>query len=172
MTQPPASRAASRFWDKPVSALNREEWEALCDGCGKCCLHKLEDEDTGDVWRTNVACRLLDLSTARCADYRHRKAIVPDCLRLTPRLVMDVPWLPDTCAYRLRAEGRPLPAWHYLECGDRDAVHRAGQSVVGKAISEVIAGPLEEHIVDADGMPLYPGESFEADEMFDADDRP
>ena len=145
----------TRFWDKPFDALNREEWEALCDGCGKCCLHKLEDEDTGDVWRTNVACRLLDLTTARCADYRHRKAMVPDCLRLTPRLVKQVPWLPETCAYRLRADGLPLPDWHYLECGDRDAVHRAGQSVVGRAISEVIAGPLEEHIVDADGAPLY-----------------
>ncbi len=143
-----------RFWDKPLAALNREEWEALCDGCGKCCLHKLEDEDTGDVWRTNVACRLLDLSTARCADYRHRKAMVPDCLRLTPRLVERVAWLPETCAYRLRADGEPLPAWHYLECGDRAAVHRGGHSVVGKAVSEVIAGPLEDHIVDADGVPL------------------
>ena len=145
---------ADRFWDKPIATLNREEWEALCDGCGKCCLHKLEDEETGDVWRTNVACKLLDLKTARCSDYRHRRAIVPDCLRLTLRLVQDVPWLPETCAYRLRAEGQPLPEWHYLESGDRDAVHRAGQSVVGKAISEVIAGPLEDHIVDADGTPL------------------
>ena len=95
---------ANRFWDKPIDTLNRDEWEALCDGCGKCCLHKLEDDETGDVWRTHVACRLLDLTTARCADYRHRKAMVPDCLRLTPRLVKQVPWLPETCAYRLRAE--------------------------------------------------------------------
>ncbi len=165
MTPPPAT---TRFWDKPIAALNREEWEALCDGCGKCCLHKLEDEETGDVWRTNVACRLLDLSTARCADYRHRKAMVPDCLRLTPRLVMDVPWLPETCAYRLRADGKPLPAWHYLESGDREAVHRAGQSVVGKAISEVVAGPLEEHIVDADGVPMY-GEHDDDPESDDGD---
>ena len=143
-----------RFWDKPLAALNREEWEALCDGCGQCCLHKLEDEDTGDVWRTNVACRLLDLGTGRCADYRHRKALVPDCLRLTPKLVAQVPWLPETCAYRLRAEDRPLPAWHYLECGDRSAVHKAGHSVIGRAISEVVAGPLEDHIVDADGVPV------------------
>lgn len=146
--------APARFWDKPLAALNREEWEALCDGCGQCCLHKLEDEDTGDVWRTNVACRLLDLRTGRCADYRHRKALVPDCLRLTPKLVEQVPWLPETCAYRLRAEGRPLPDWHYLECGDRTAVHRSGHSVIGRAISEVIAGPLEDHIVDADGVPI------------------
>jgi len=150
---------ADRFWDKPLASLNREQWEALCDGCGKCCLHKLEDDETGDVWRTNVACRLLDLTTARCGDYRHRKALVPDCLRLTPKLVEQVPWLPETCAYRLRGDGLPLPEWHYLECGDRAAVHRAGQSVVGRAISEVIAGPLEDHIVDADGLPLYVDDS-------------
>jgi uncharacterized cysteine cluster protein YcgN (CxxCxxCC family) len=81
--------------------------------------------------------------------------MVPDCLRLTLKLVTKVPWLPETCAYRLRAEGQPLPAWHHLECGDRNAVHRAGQSVVGRAISEVVAGPLEDHIVDADGQPMY-----------------
>ena len=161
----PLTPPAHRFWDKPIEAMNREEWEALCDGCGKCCLHKLEDDDTGDVWRTNVACRLLDLRNGRCSDYRHRKALVPDCLRLTPRLVKQVPWLPETCAYRLRADGDPLPDWHYLECGDRDAVHRAGQSVVGRAIREVIAGPLEEHIVDADGAPLYgePADDFADD---------
>lgn len=141
---------SGRFWDKPLDALNRDEWEALCDGCGKCCLHKLEDEDTGAVLRTNVACRLLDLSTGRCADYRRRRSMVPDCLRLTLKLVLEVRWLPATCAYRLRADGKPLPEWHYLECGDRTAVRRAGQSVVGKAISEVLAGPLEDHIVPED----------------------
>lgn len=139
-----------RFWDKPIDRLSRAQWEALCDGCGQCCLHKLEDEDTGAIYRTNVACRLLDLKSARCADYRHRKAQVPDCLRLTPRLVLDVPWLPTTCAYRLRAEGKPLPDWHYLECGDREAVHREGVSVRGRAVSEVVAGPLEDHIVSTE----------------------
>jgi uncharacterized cysteine cluster protein YcgN (CxxCxxCC family) len=137
-----------RFWDKPIETLTRAQWEALCDGCGQCCLHKLEDEDTGRILATNVACRLLDLKTARCADYRHRKAMVPDCLRLTPRLAAAVSWLPATCAYRLRADGQPLPEWHYLECGDRAAVVRAGVSVVGRAISEVIAGPLEEHVLE------------------------
>ena len=142
-----------RFWDKPIETLSRAQWEALCDGCGRCCLHKLEDEDTGEVHRTNVACRLLNLETARCADYRHRRALVPDCLRLTPRLAVAVNWLPQTCAYKLRAEGQPLPEWHYLECGDREAVIRAGVSVVGKAISEVVAGPLEEHILESeDGL--------------------
>jgi uncharacterized protein len=135
------------FWEKPLERLNRTEWEALCDGCGKCCLHKVEDEDTGEVYMTNVACKLLDLKTGQCGDYRHRRAHVPDCLRLTPRLAGQVTWLPDTCAYRLRANDEPLPEWHYLICGDREAVHRAGASVKGKAISEVVAGPLEHHII-------------------------
>ncbi|MFC4294970.1 YcgN family cysteine cluster protein [Novosphingobium tardum] len=142
-----------RFWDKPIEALTRTQWEALCDGCGRCCLHKIEDEDTGEVIGTNVACRLLELGTARCGDYRNRRALVPDCLRLTHRLAREVPWLPSTCAYRLRAEGKPLHSWHYLECGDRDAVHKAGVSVIGKAISEVLAGPIEEHIVEDDFWP-------------------
>ncbi|MCW1383944.1 YcgN family cysteine cluster protein [Novosphingobium sp. KCTC 2891] len=138
---------SDHFWEKPIEALTRDEWEALCDGCGQCCLHKLEDEDTGEVHHTNVACRLLDIKTGRCSDYRHRKAMVPDCLRLTPRLVREVPWLPRTCAYRLRAEDKPLPGWHYLISGDRETVHSAGASVRGRAISEVLAGPLEEHVV-------------------------
>ena len=136
-----------RFWDLPIGDLNRAEWEALCDGCGRCCLHKLEDEDTGEIHDTNVACRLLDVKTARCSDYRHRRALVPDCLRLTPKLAGELPWLPETCAYRLRARGKPLPEWHYLVCGDRDAVRKAGVSVIGRAVSEVIAGPLEDHVV-------------------------
>ncbi len=139
-----------RFWEKPIGQLTRAQWEALCDGCGQCCLHKLEDEDTGEVVRTNVACRLLDLKTARCGDYRHRKALVPDCLRLTPRLAREASWLPPTCAYRLRADGEPLPEWHYLVCGDREAVHRAGVSVIGRAVSETVAGPLEDHVLDED----------------------
>ena len=90
-----------RFWELDLGALNRAEWEALCDGCGRCCLHKLEDDDTGEVIETNVACKLLDTGTAQCRDYRHRKAFVPDCLRLTLQIVRKVPWLPSTCAYRL-----------------------------------------------------------------------
>lgn len=140
------------FWERPIATLSTDEWEALCDGCGKCCLHKLEDEDTGAFYETNVACKLLDLKTARCSDYKNRRRHVPDCVRLTPKLAADLPWLPDSCAYRLRAENLPLPAWHYLVCGDRDAVHRAGASVVGKAISETIAGPLENHVILPDGM--------------------
>ena len=97
-----------RFWELPLGELTRPEWEALCDGCGRCCLHKLEDEDTGEVVDTNIACRLLDTKTAQCSDYRNRKAFVPDCLRLTLRIVEQVAWLPPTCAYRLRAAGEAL----------------------------------------------------------------
>jgi uncharacterized cysteine cluster protein YcgN (CxxCxxCC family) len=139
-----------RFWELPLEALDRDEWEALCDGCGRCCLHKLEDADTGEVIQTNVACRLLDRKTARCSDYRHRKAFVPDCLRLTPRLVAQVRWLPETCAYRRRAEDRPLPDWHYLLTGSEDAMIHAGASVAGRVVSEDDAGPLEHHIVEWD----------------------
>ena len=146
-----ALTSRGRFWDKPLDALSREEWEALCDGCGKCCLHKVEDEDTGEVYNTNVACKLLDLKTARCSDYRHRRAFVPDCLRLTVRNAGELDWLPDTCAYRLRANDEALPEWHYLVSGDRDAVHAVGASIIGKVVSENDAGPLEHHIVWSDG---------------------
>lgn len=138
------------FWEKPLSALNRTEWEALCDGCGKCCLHKVEDEDTGNIYPTNVACRLLDRDSGRCSNYRGRRAFVPDCIQLTPRLVRELAWLPRSCAYRLRGEGKPLPAWHYLLSGDREAVHQAGESVRGWTVAEVEAGDLERHIVDSD----------------------
>jgi uncharacterized protein len=146
-----ALKAEALFWERPLESLSRDQWEALCDGCGQCCLHKLEDEDTGEVHFTNVACRLLDTATARCKDYRHRRAFVPDCLRLTPRIAAQVAWLPATCAYRLRANGEPLPDWHYLISGDRDAVHLAGASMIGKAVSEDVAGPIEQHILPKEG---------------------
>lgn len=136
------------FWNLPIGDLNRAEWEALCDGCGRCCTHKIEDADTGEIEQTNVACKLLDTGTAQCSDYRNRKAFVPDCMRLTLRIVEEVAWLPNTCAYRIRAEGRPLPSWHYLICGNRDEIQRAGVSIAGRVISENDAGPLEHHIVD------------------------
>ncbi|WP_338242957.1 YcgN family cysteine cluster protein [Aurantiacibacter hainanensis] len=139
-----------RFWELELDELTRAEWEALCDGCGKCCLHKLEDEETGEIAETNVACKLLDTGTAQCRDYRHRKAFVPDCLRLTPRLVKQVPWLPASCAYVRRAEGKPLPDWHHLFTGSRDAMIEAGACVAGRCISETVAGPLEHHVVEWD----------------------
>ncbi len=139
-----------RFWERPLAELSRPEWEALCDGCGRCCLHKMEDEDTGRIEETNVACRLLDCASATCRDYPNRKSFVPDCLRLTLKIVDNVPWLPSTCAYRRRAEGSPLPDWHYLLSGDREAVVRAGVSVAGRVVSEIDAGPLEHHVVEWD----------------------
>lgn len=138
------------FWEKPLDQLDRAQWEALCDGCGKCCLHKAEDEDTGRIYPTNVACRLLDRVSGQCTNYRHRRQFVPDCVRLTPKLVDEIVWLPRTCAYRLRGEGKPLPDWHYLVSGDREAVHRAGESVRGWTVAEVDAGDLENHLVDRD----------------------
>ena len=138
----------SDFWEKPLAALNRSEWESLCDGCGKCCLHKVEDETTGDIQLTNVACRLLDRDSCRCSSYRTRRAFVPDCIRLSADNVARFAWLPSTCAYRLRAEGKPLPGWHHLICGDREAVHAAGISVRGWTIGEIDAGDLEYHITD------------------------
>ena len=136
------------FWEKPLAQLSRAEWEALCDGCGKCCLHKLEDEETDELIATNVACRLLDRRSGQCSNYRHRHAYVSECVRLTMRNVHAIDWLPMTCAYRLRGAGEPLPAWHYLVSGDREAVHRAGESVRGWTISEDDAGELENHLVD------------------------
>nr|WP_298925487.1 YcgN family cysteine cluster protein [uncultured Erythrobacter sp.] len=139
-----------KFWELPLAKLTRAEWEALCDGCGRCCLHKIEDADTGGIEDTNIACKLLDTGTAQCSNYRGRKAFVPDCLRLTLAIVEDVPWLPKTCAYRLRAESRPLRDWHYLISGDRESVKHAGVSVAGRVVSETDAGPLEHHIIDWD----------------------
>jgi len=140
---------SERFWETtPLDKLDRAQWEQLCDGCGKCCVHKLEDEETGELYPTNVACRLLDRRTARCSDYRHRHAYVSECVRLTPARLATIDWLPATCAYVLRAAGEPLPGWHHLVCGDPEAVHRAGMSVRGWTVSEDDAGDLEHHIVD------------------------
>jgi uncharacterized cysteine cluster protein YcgN (CxxCxxCC family) len=142
-------KMSGKFWeDTPLDKLDRAQWEALCDGCGKCCIHKLEDEDTGEMLATNVACRLLDRRSGQCSDYRNRRAYVAECVRLTPKILGTLDWLPTTCAYGLRAAGLPLPGWHYLVSGDREAVHRAGQSVRGWTISEDDAGDFENHIVD------------------------
>ncbi|MEP9402431.1 YcgN family cysteine cluster protein [Sphingomonas sp. VNH70] len=141
--------SGGRFWeDVPLDRLDRAQWEALCDGCGKCCLHKLEDEDTGEVHATNVACKLLDRRMGQCSDYRHRHAYVPECVRLNARNVAQIEWLPSTCAYRLRANGEPLPDWHYLNSGDRESVHAAGQSTRGWTVSEVDVGDIEDHLTD------------------------
>ena len=136
------------FWAKPLSELDRGEWEALCDGCGRCCLHKLEDDETGLLYATNVACKLLDRRHGQCTDYAHRKARVADCVVLDRDNLAALDWLPDTCAYRLRAEDKPLYDWHYLVSGSRETVHEAGQSTRGWTASEDDAGELEDHLVD------------------------
>lgn len=120
-----------------MTKLSQKEWEALCDGCGKCCLNKLEDEDTGQIALTRIACRLLDDSTCRCAQYEIRHQFVPECIVLKPDNIPDhLYWMPDTCAYRLVFEGRPLFDWHPLISGNPDTVHHAGVSVRGWTIPE------------------------------------
>lgn len=137
------------FWrEKTLSEMTHEEWESICDGCGKCCLVKLEDEDSGEVAYTDVACWLLDTRTARCRDYANRKSLVPDCIHLTPDNLAALPWMPKTCSYRLLSEGKDLPAWHPLRCGNREAMARKGISVAGRVVSEqgVADADLPDHI--------------------------
>ena len=127
-----------RFWELPLKSLKPDEWEALCDGCGECCMNKIEYEDTGELAFTRVACKLLDGQTCQCSSYPNRHDFVPDCIVLTPKKLKEIAWwLPATCAYRLRAEGKPLLPWHYLISGDRESVHRAGASVRGWTVSEL-----------------------------------
>jgi uncharacterized cysteine cluster protein YcgN (CxxCxxCC family) len=132
------TRLRPRFWERiPLDRMTPEEWEALCDGCGKCCLNKLEDADTGEVAFTRVACRLLDDDSCRCGNYAVRKQIVPECVVLTPGNIADIAyWMPATCAYRLLYEGRQLFWWHHLVSGSRATVHEAGASVRGWTVSE------------------------------------
>lgn len=131
------SKLRPQFWTLPLTSLKPAEWEALCDGCGKCCLNKLEYEDTGEVEFTRVACRLLDGETCRCAQYEIRHQFVPECVRLTPKNIADIAyWMPATCAYRLRFDGQPLEPWHYLISGDRETVHSSGNSVRGWTVPE------------------------------------
>ncbi len=141
-----------RFWETvPLKDMTRPEWEALCDGCGKCCLNKLEDEDTGQVELTDVACRLLDNGTCRCSKYETRHDFVPECIVLTPKTIAkNFYWLPKTCAYRLLTDGNPLPDWHYLLSGDPDAVHRVGIGMRGRTVSEIEVADddWEDHIIE------------------------
>jgi hypothetical protein len=138
------------FWrNRRLSDLSRDEWEALCDGCGRCCLVKLEDEDTGELHHTNVACRLFDAGQCRCTKYERRHALVHDCVPLTPENIGDIKWLPPSCAYRLVDEGRDLAWWHPLVSGTADTVREAGASVHGRTLREqdVDEYDLEDHCV-------------------------
>lgn len=154
MTQDPIQRDGlrDRFWERvPLKNLTAREWEALCDGCGKCCLNKLEDADTGELAFTRVACRLLDDETCRCAQYENRKMFVPECIVLTPKTLPDVAYfMPSTCAYRLIHEKKPLLDWHPLIAGSSDAMHAAGMSVKGWTVPEyeVPEEEWEDHLIE------------------------
>lgn len=138
----------ARFWrEKSLAEMTPAEWESLCDGCGKCCLHKLRYPD-GSLKMTRVSCRLLDTDTCRCTNYPKRKQLVPDCVVLSQGNLEKLDWLPATCAYRVLDEGGDLAAWHPLVSGDPDSVHTAGISVSGRCISERKAGSLENYIVE------------------------
>lgn len=147
-----APTASLPFWKTtPLDKMTPEQWESLCDGCGKCCLHKLQDEDDdgtlGEIFYTSVACRLLDLHSCRCSRYAKRWDYVPDCVQLYPAYVGQVSWLPRTCAYLLIHQGKDLPDWHPLVNPDPEAIHRAGISVRGRAVPERKAGILEDYVV-------------------------
>ena len=140
-----------RFWELSLNELSAAEWESLCDGCGKCCLNKIEYEDDGSLDFTCVACKLLDGDSCLCSSYPNRHDFVPDCVVLTPDKLAEISWwLPATCAYRLRAEGKPLYDWHPLISGDPESVHRAGVSVRGWTVSELTVAEedWEDYIIE------------------------
>ncbi len=151
MTGKAPREAETPFWRrKSLAEMTHAEWESLCDGCGKCCLIKLEDPESGEALPTDVACKLLHLGSCRCRNYKRRKALVPDCVELTPGNIGALGFMPSSCAYRLLAEGRDLPWWHPLVTGDPRSTHKAGISVRHRVVSEteVADADLEDHLVD------------------------
>ncbi|WP_290538996.1 YcgN family cysteine cluster protein [Alcanivorax sp.] len=145
----PEKGLRERFWELPLGELSKPEWEALCDGCGRCCLVKLQDEDSGELAFTNLACRYLDSQKCQCRVYDNRFRKVPDCIQVTEAVARNTAWLPSSCAYRLRAHGQPLPDWHPLISGDAGTVRQAGISVAGRVVSEQLVheDDWEEHII-------------------------
>ena len=145
------SEPENPFWKtKTLGEMSAEEWESLCDGCGRCCLNKLEDWDTGEIYWTDLACQLFDCETCRCKDYGNRFEKVDDCIQLDPKKVEELGWLPPTCAYRLISEGQDLRWWHPLVSGDPETVHQAGISVRGRVVpgDDVPPEEYEDHLID------------------------
>ncbi len=143
------------FWkSKTLRQMSKDEWESLCDGCGKCCLLRMEDEDTAAVYVTDIRCKLLDAGTCQCTKYDTRKLYVPDCVQLSPKNVSKLDWVPRTCAYRLLAEGKDLPDYHHLITGDKNSIHEAGMSVKDQTVHEqdVAEADHPKHIT------IWPGE--------------
>jgi uncharacterized cysteine cluster protein YcgN (CxxCxxCC family) len=143
------------FWKtKTLDEMSRSEWESLCDGCGKCCLHKLKDEETNKVYYTKIACKLLDVKMVKCREYKKRTNLVPDCIKLNATNIKKISWLPESCAYRLVAEEKDLPNWHPLISKDINSVHTSGQSIKGYAVNEqsidfsIIEDTMENYILD------------------------
>jgi uncharacterized cysteine cluster protein YcgN (CxxCxxCC family) len=154
MTEKSTKPNSVPFWRKPLTEMTQSEWESLCDGCGRCCLVKLEDEDTGRIWHTDLGCKLLRNSDCRCGDYVHRQSKVPDCIKLTPQTVGHLRWLPPTCAYKLLNDGKDLPWWHPLVSGSPETVHTAGISARGRISAKEDDVPLSEY---ADHIVAWPG---------------
>lgn len=143
------------FWkSKSLAEMSTEEWESLCDGCGQCCLMKLEDRESGDTVATDIACKLLDLHACRCGSYANRQRFVANCRQLTVDNLRELTWLPDTCAYRLIDEGKDLYPWHPLISGDPESVHEAGVSVRGKAFSEADIPSIQDVLADIYGVEI------------------
>ncbi len=149
------------FWKTTkLEDMTEQQWESLCDGCGKCCVYKIEDEDQ-ELYQTDVACRYFNQSTCRCTQYSKRLELVPDCIQVTPEGARNYEWLPNTCAYKLLAKGKDLPEWHPLVTGDPESVHKANRSARGKVILETEAGDLEDHVIailipdDPESDPLF-----------------
>ncbi|MDC9729509.1 MAG: YcgN family cysteine cluster protein [Methyloprofundus sp.] len=137
------------FWEsKKLSEMSTKEWESLCDGCAKCCLNKLEDEDTEEIFFTRVVCDLIDLESCQCTKYQERTTLVPECINLTQHDFSEYTWLPDTCAYKLLSDGKTLPSWHPLITGSRESVFNVGASIRSFAIKESQVDDLEDHIIE------------------------
>ncbi|HIF54424.1 MAG: YcgN family cysteine cluster protein [Methylococcales bacterium] len=137
------------FWEsKKLSEMTTTEWESICDGCGKCCLNKLEDEDSGEIFFTSVVCDLIDLESCQCTRYSERTTLVPECLDLKQHDFAEYNWLPTTCAYRLLIDGKPLPSWHPLVSKNKDSVKEAGVSIASYAMKESDIDNLEDHIIE------------------------